>query len=126
MRKTHEEENQAGEGLSFGGRPPFAPLARAAAAFASLVRPLLACPPLRPNATAAGSLRGTALSAHVGVNVFLRQRLHAFHRQVRNFAREALKFCVVLRGECGVAAGHQVAACGVHGEIIPKALWVVK
>lgn len=39
---------------SFFGRPPFAPLARAASDLASLV----ACPPLRPSSTAAGFLRG--------------------------------------------------------------------
>lgn len=38
------------------GRPPFAPLARAAAALASD----LTLPPLRPNKTAAGFLRGIA------------------------------------------------------------------
>lgn len=40
----------------FLGRPPLAPFARAAAAFASDVT----LPPLRPSATAAGFLRGTA------------------------------------------------------------------
>jgi hypothetical protein len=41
---------------TFFGRPPFAPFARAASALAS-ERTL---PPLRPKATAAGFLRGTA------------------------------------------------------------------
>lgn len=41
--------------VGFLGRPPFAPLARAASALASDV----ALPPLRPSATAAGFLRGT-------------------------------------------------------------------
>lgn len=39
----------------FFGRPPFAPFRRAAAVFAALVT----LPPLRPNSTAAGFLRGT-------------------------------------------------------------------
>lgn len=41
--------------MSFFGRPPFAPFARAAAVFASDVD----LPPLRPSFTAAGFLRGT-------------------------------------------------------------------
>lgn len=44
------------DGFSFRGRPPLAPLARAASALASLVT----FPPLRPSATAAGFLRGMA------------------------------------------------------------------
>ena len=47
--------------VGFFGRPPLAPLRRAAAAFARDVRPLLASPPSRPSATAAGFLRGMAL-----------------------------------------------------------------
>ena len=43
-----------GQGFGFGGRPPFAPFARAAWVFASDVT----CPPVRPSATAAGFLRG--------------------------------------------------------------------
>lgn len=45
---------------TFFGRPPFAPLARAASALASDVT----LPPFRPSATAAGFLRGTALQEH--------------------------------------------------------------
>ena len=41
--------------LGLGGLPPFSPLARAASALAFDVD----CPPLRPNSTAAGFLRGT-------------------------------------------------------------------
>lgn len=41
--------------MTFFGRPPFAPLARAAAVLASDVT----LPPRRPNATAAGFLRAT-------------------------------------------------------------------
>lgn len=48
--------------LAFFGLPPFAPFARAASAFAS-ERTL---PPLRPSATAAGFLRGTADSQRLG------------------------------------------------------------
>lgn len=51
-----EQEHQD---LGLGGRPPFAPLARAAAAFADD----LTSPPLRPSATAAGSLRGIVAPA---------------------------------------------------------------
>ena len=47
------------------GRPPSLPLARAASAFAALVRPLLASPPRRPSATACWFLRGIGNWCHV-------------------------------------------------------------
>lgn len=54
---------------TFFGRPPFLPLSRAAAVFASD----FALPPLRPSATAAGFLRGvTTARQHV-------QGFHAVH-----------------------------------------------
>jgi hypothetical protein len=103
-------------GLRFFGRPPRLPFSRALAALASLVRPLFACPPSRPSATAAGFLRGTADGTVGQVDA------------------------APVGGECRVASGegdkpfrHGVggegsevggAVCVRHVQIIPKPLWV--
>ena len=49
--------DRASQFVGVFGRPPFFPFRRAAAALARLERPLLASPPKRPSATAAGVLR---------------------------------------------------------------------
>jgi hypothetical protein len=101
---------------SFFGRPPFAPLARAAADLASDV----ALPPFRPSETAAGFLRGMAL--RVAVDVALRQGLHASHRQGGNLAGQGLERGDVASSQRGVAACHQVAFRGVHVQDITEPL----
>lgn len=105
---------------TFFGRPPFAPLALAASAFASDVT----LPPFRPSATAAGFLRGTALV--IAVNVGLGQWGDAIHRQFRDFQREGLEGGDVASGEGEIAAGHQVAAVLIHTRIKPYRLGYVK
>lgn len=101
------------------GHPPFLPFSRAAAVLAADV----ACPPFRPNATAAGFLRATLVPF---VDVALREGLDALQRQVGKFGREALKGGDVASLQGGVSAGHQVAACGVHVGILPNRLGIVK
>jgi hypothetical protein len=102
------------------GRPPFMPLSRAAAALASLVRPLLALPPLRPSATAAGFLRGTGIV------------LVALDRKFGETLRDLVHGLPVPVGDRDGAGFHEFAAAifdgglGVgHGQRIPKPLWVV-
>ena len=83
------------------GRPPFFPFRRAAAALARLVRPLLASPPKRPSATAAGFLRGIG------------DFLHAIERRGRGAltAGDVLVAAVPQRERC--AAGNSPEA--LHG-----------
>ena len=106
------------------GRPPLAPLRRAAAALAAE----RACPPLRPKATAARFLRGTAatLAGHVPGDVARGQRGHASQGQMGEFAREGLEAGVVLRGEGPISLRHEGASGDVHRRIIPNRLGSVK
>lgn len=99
------------------GRPPFLPLAWAAAIFAGV----RALPPLRPSSTAAGFLRRFRVG--ITVDVLLSQGWHAPQRQTGEFQRQGLEGRVVASGERGIPAGHQVAAGGVHAPNIPSA-WV--
>lgn len=110
------------------GRPPLAPLARAAAALAGLVRPLLASPPLRPSETAAGFLRGMGAQSgnqRLEVGGFLLSESEVGHPAFRaagfdrdSFGGEAHRG--VLKG---IGAGELLCR---HEQIIPKPLWVVK
>jgi hypothetical protein len=102
--------------VRFFGLPPFAPFARAAAALASDVD----LPPFRPSETAAGFLRGMAL--RVAVNVPLRQRFHASHRQVGNLTGQCLERSDVSSSQRGIAAGHQLAFRGVHVQDVTEPL----
>lgn len=77
-------------------------------AFRALVRPLLASPPSRPRATAAGFLRDTA--GHVAVDVLLGQGCHAFHGERGDLGSEGLEAGGVASGECGISFSHQGAA----------------
>jgi hypothetical protein len=123
----------------FGGLPPLAPFARAAAAFARL----LDCPPRRPrrratapksmsaatSTSASGSTR-TAFLRGMGlvpaVDVLLRQWLDAFHRQGGDLARQFVEARDVSGFQRGVAFGHQVAAVRVHARNLPNRLGFVK
>jgi hypothetical protein len=105
--------------VTFLGAPPFLPFSRAAAALAS-ERTL---PPLRPRATAAGFLRGTALLAsHVAVDVLLCQGGHSCERKGGNLHGQGLEQGDVSSLQGGVTAGHQVAADGVHERDITEPL----
>jgi hypothetical protein len=104
----------------FGGLPPLAPFARAAAVLASDVTR----PPLRPKATAAGFLRGMGFVP--AVDVALRQWLDAFQRQGGDLARQGLIQGNVASLQGGVTAGHQVAAVRIHVRNIPNRLGYVK
>ena len=106
------------------GRPPFAPLRRAAIVLASD----RALPPLRPMATAAGFLRGTACSSHVTVDIALRQGWHALHRKFGNLFGEGLKAGDVASGKGGIPFSHQRATLFVvsHRLIIAKRFGFVK
>jgi hypothetical protein len=106
----------------FGLALCFAPLARAAAALAGLVLPLLASPPNRPKATAAGFLRRA-----IGIP------LRGFQRQLGETLRDLVHGLPVAVGDRDGAGFHELSAAvfdgglGVgHGQIMPKALWVVK
>ena len=117
---AREEKDAKGYVGLLGGLPPFAPLARAALAFASE----RAFPPLRPSATAAGFLRRAISVAFRGL-----------HRQLRKALCEAvhgLPVAVLDRHSAGV---YQLAAAGLnrrvsswlcHTKIIPKRLGSVK
>lgn len=107
---------------AFFGRPPLAPLALAASAFAAD----LTFPPLYPSATAAGFLRGTALALDVLNHVFLRQLRHALHRKFRDFQRQGLIGGDVARVKGGITTGHQFAAFHIHRRIKPYRLGYVK
>jgi hypothetical protein len=105
--------------VTFLGAPPFLPFSRAAAALAS-ERTL---PPLRPRETAAGFLRGTALlSGDVAVDVLLRQGGHSSQRKGGNLRGQGLEQGDVASFQGGVAAGHHVAAVGVHERDITEPL----
>lgn len=134
MRRT--EDHAAG----FFGRPPFAPLARAASAFAA-DRTL---PPLRPKSTAAGFLRGIVDALYA---VERRQPASVGQQAGRKrvpvgAATGDVLFAAVLElegvtagnspealhGMChGFAAVHDVAAESVvHTGILPNRLGFVK
>jgi hypothetical protein len=108
------------QGFCFGGLPPLAPFARAAAVLASDVTR----PPLRPKATAAGFLRGMGFVP--AVDVLLRQGLDAFHWQGGDLARQFVEARDVSGFQRGVAFGHQVAAVRVHARNLPNRLGFVK
>jgi hypothetical protein len=103
------------------GRPPLAPLARAAAAFASDV----ALPPRRPSATAAGFLRGGIAGAQgrvIGVPRgahLLTLRWGPCGHVLREFAAKLFVFAEARLG--GVLGG-----CGRHRRIEPNRLGFVK
>lgn len=105
----------------FFGRPPFAPLARAARVLASDVRR----PPFRPSATAAGFLRAV-FAGMVAGNVLCGQRPHALQGQLADLGGERLIAGDVASGECGISFGHKRAAVDVHASIKAKRLGFVK
>lgn len=90
--------------MSYGfcfGRPPFVPLSRAAATFASEVDLPPTRPPLRPSATAAGFLRGIGDALHT---IERRQpsacRLKALHKEAGLVERSGdVLVAAVLQGE---------------------------
>lgn len=96
----------------FGGRPPFLPLRRAASALAFDVT----LPPLRPRATAAGFLRGTALlSALLGAGVVgVHLRLTLF--QVCAVARSVIT--EVQAVDAGFPCGEGFAALAFGGDLV--------
>ena len=122
--------------MTLRGRPPLAPLARAAAAFAS-DRTL---PPRRPNETAAGFLRAIgdpcdAIVArsrrHVGAvpragsgDMDIAALLHREGRPAGNRPQALHRVCD------GVSAGHEMTAGGgerrLHGSIKPYRLGFVE
>lgn len=93
------------------GLPPFAPLRRAAAALASLVRPLFACPPFRPSATACGFLRGTASLAGV-VRVVLRIAFDRIGAVARAVVAE------VQAVDAGFPCGEGFSALALGGDLV--------
>lgn len=109
------------QGFGFGGRPPSLPFALTAAVLAAD----LTFPPLRPSATAAGFLRGTAFPV-VAVDVTLREFRDALQRQLGDLQREGLEGGDVAGSKGGVSLRHQLAARGVHGRNIAKRLGYVK
>ncbi len=107
---------------AFFGLPPFAPLARAAAALASLVRPLFARPPFRPSATAAGFLRrrtGIVLVALHG------QLGETFGDLVHRLPIALLDGVRASRHQLA-AAGFDVVCCVCHAGSIPYRFGFVK
>jgi hypothetical protein len=107
----------------FFGRPPFLPLARDAAAFASD----FTFPPNRPRATAAGCfLRGDMLRVPA-CDVLGGERRNALHGQSGDLGGEALEGGDVASGESGLPAGQEFAAdaVGVHTPIKANRLGIV-
>ena len=110
--------------LDFTGRPPSAPFARAAAAFAAV----LAFPPLRPRATAAGFFLAT------GVEVSNGRTTKRAGVVVRGFLGKALHFGWLVgiqgqsdSGQRGFREHDHGGGVGVrHVSNIPKRLGYVK
>ena len=110
--------------IALGGRPPFAPLARAAAALAAL----LALPPLRPRATAAGflrRLRDTLPATGFGAIGIGEHDPAVFDRGGRS---AAVRVTHVLGGLLEAVAGARIIGreCGCHAQSITEPLGFVK